>query len=83
MKRRILFAQLLAFLLLAASLTLFAQQTQTAGSEVLTLDSIFTYRTKSLGPVQWQKDGTGYMALEPAADKARVRRDHSLRRRNR
>src|SRR5262245_45799031 len=37
---------------------------------LLTLDSIFTYRAKSLGPVQWQDDGSGYLALEPSKTKA-------------
>lgn len=68
MKRRVFSFPLLAFLLLSISLSTFAQQTQTAG-ELLTLDSIFTYRTRSLGPVQWQKDGSGYVALEPSVTK--------------
>jgi dipeptidyl-peptidase-4 len=56
------------FLLFAASAT--AQQTATQGDpSLLTLDSIFTYRTKSLGPIQWQQDGSGYLALEPSAAK--------------
>jgi len=40
-----------------------------AESPLLTVDSVFTYRSKSLGPVQWQHDGTGYLALEPSANK--------------
>jgi dipeptidyl-peptidase-4 len=36
---------------------------------LLTVDSLFTYRTKSLGPVAWQEDGSGYLALEPSPTK--------------
>src|SRR6185436_10311410 len=43
-----------------------AQQTDPS---LLTLDSVFTYRTKSLGPVRWQQDGSGYLALEPSPTK--------------
>ena len=68
MKRRI-FAVPTIILLLA--LAIFAQQPQPA-AELLTLDSIFTFRTRSLGPVQWQKDGSGYLALEPSAAKPDV-----------
>jgi dipeptidyl-peptidase-4 len=42
---------------------------QQADPSLLTLDSIFTYRTKSLGPVQWQDDGSGYLALEASKTK--------------
>ncbi len=63
MKRRILSVPLIVLLL---ALAIAAQQTQTA-AEVLSLDSIFTFRTRSLGPVQWQNDGSGYLALEPSA----------------
>jgi len=59
-------------LLLISSAALVAQQTQPAGGEVLTVDSIFTYQTKSLGPIQWQRDGSGYMALEPSSKKGFV-----------
>jgi len=44
----------------------FAQQTDPS---LLTVDSIFTYRTRSLGPVRWQEDGNGYIALEPSPTK--------------
>jgi dipeptidyl-peptidase-4 len=40
-----------------------------AQTELLTVDSIFTYRTRSLGPVVWQNDGSGYLALEPSPTK--------------
>ena len=58
-KRR--FAILPVILLLAVSA--FGQ------TELLTVDSIFTYRTRSLGPVRWQDDGSGYLALEPSPTK--------------
>ncbi|HKV36076.1 MAG TPA: DPP IV N-terminal domain-containing protein, partial [Pyrinomonadaceae bacterium] len=35
---------------------------------LLTVDSIFTYRTRSLGPVRWAETG-GYYALEPSPTK--------------
>ena len=54
------------FLLFLAPAQFFAQQTQPADPTRLAVDSIFTYRTRSLGPVQWQRDGTGYLALEPS-----------------
>ena len=65
MKRRLFSAP---FVLLLLALAIFAQQPQPA-AELLSLDSIFTFRTRSLGPVQWQKDGSGYLALEPSASK--------------
>ena len=56
-------------LLLVAPAQFSAQQPQPADPTRLTVDSIFTYRTRSLGPVQWQQDGTGYLALEPSPSK--------------
>jgi dipeptidyl-peptidase-4 len=38
-------------------------------SDLLTLDTLFTYQPKSLGPLQWEADGKGYLMLEPAANK--------------
>ena len=63
-----------AFLIPALLLLLIAsvsgqQPAPQTDESLLTLDSIFTYRTKSLGPVQWQQDGSGYLALEPSASK--------------
>ncbi len=52
----------------ATPLSLPVQQTP-AESPLLTVDSIFTYRSRSLGPIQWQQDGSGYLALEPSANK--------------
>ena len=60
MRRRLLIVPL--FLLLVVPVL--AQQ-----GELLTVDSIFTYRTRSLGPVRWQDDGSGYLALEPSPSK--------------
>src|SRR4029079_6774395 len=62
MKRRI---QIIPIFLLLI-LPVFAQQSDPS---LLTLDSLFTYRTRSLGPVQWQEDGSGYLALEPSKTK--------------
>ncbi|MBC8030297.1 MAG: S9 family peptidase [Pyrinomonadaceae bacterium] len=58
-------------LLLVAAHSLSAQE-PLAANAVLTVDSIFTYQTKSLGPVQWQRDGSGYLALEPSSKKGFV-----------
>src|SRR5688500_19255083 len=58
-KRR--FAIVPVILLLA--LTAFGQ------TDLLTVDSIFTFRSRSLGPAWWQQDGSGYLALEPSPTK--------------
>src|ERR1051325_8006026 len=63
MKRRIQFPIILVLLLLVAPV--FAQQ----DPSLLTVDALFTYRTRPLGPVQWQNDGSGYLALEPSPTK--------------
>src|SRR5678816_2886705 len=62
MRRRLIIIPV--FLLLI--LPVFAQQ---ADPSLLTVDSLFTYRTRFLGPVQWQSDGSGYLALEPSPTK--------------
>jgi dipeptidyl-peptidase-4 len=62
MRRRLIIIPV--FLLLI--LPVFAQQ---ADPSLLTVDSLFTYRTRFLGPVQWQTDGSGYLALEPSPTK--------------
>jgi dipeptidyl-peptidase-4 len=62
---------LLPFLLVALATSLSAQQSPADG-QLLTVDSIFTYQTKSLGPVQWERDGSGYLALEPSSKKGFV-----------
>ncbi|HEY3581456.1 MAG TPA: S9 family peptidase [Pyrinomonadaceae bacterium] len=59
MKRRIAIIPIILLLAVSA----FAQ------TELLTVDSIFTYRTRSLGPVRWQENGSGYLALEPSPAK--------------
>src|SRR6266850_1301147 len=64
MKRKFLFIPVL--FLLFVPINLLAQQ---ADPSLLTVDSIFSYGTKSLGPVRWTADGSGYLALEPATDK--------------
>ncbi|HEY3025891.1 MAG TPA: DPP IV N-terminal domain-containing protein, partial [Pyrinomonadaceae bacterium] len=58
----------LLVLLMAAQLCA-QQQAQPAESGLVTLDSVFTYRAKSLNAVQWQADGKGYLTLEPSASK--------------
>ncbi|HEU4509322.1 MAG TPA: S9 family peptidase [Pyrinomonadaceae bacterium] len=63
MRRRIFIVPV--FLLLI--LPVYAQHTDP--QSLLTVDSIFTYRTRPLGPVQWQADGSGYLALEPSQTK--------------
>jgi dipeptidyl-peptidase 4 len=61
---------LLVFLLLVAPAQFSAQQPQPAADPTrLTVESVFTYRARSLGPVQWQRDGSGYLALEPSPNK--------------
>src|SRR5215212_6282448 len=62
MRRRIYIIPI--FLLLI--LPVYAQQSDPS---LLTLDSMFTYRVRPLGPVQWQTDGSGYLALEPSPAK--------------
>lgn len=66
MKRNTLSALLLLLIVSAIS----AQQATPSPStdpSLLTVDSILTYRTRSLGPIQWQENGSGYLALEPSA----------------
>ena len=53
-------------ILLLLILPVYAQQPDPS---LLTLDSMFTYRIRPLGPVQWQTDGSGYLALEPSPTK--------------
>lgn len=62
MKQKLLLIPVLLLLLSSAV----AQQ---ADPGLLTVDTIFTYRTKFLGPVRWQADGSGYLALEPSPSK--------------
>src|ERR1043165_3542373 len=62
MQRRIRFLIIPIFLLLLVPA--FAQD-----PSLLTPNSIFSYSTQSLGPVQWQADGSGYLALEPSPSK--------------
>lgn len=68
MKRIHLIPALLVMLLAAAPL-LAQQQAQQAQSGLLTLDTVFTYRTKSLDAVHWQANGSGYLMLESSPAK--------------
>src|SRR4051812_28501367 len=61
--RRISFALILV--LCAVALRPQPAPGQTAQS-TLTLDSVFTFRAKSLNALKWQTDGRGYLVLEPA-----------------
>jgi dipeptidyl-peptidase 4 len=62
MRRRLYIIPVLLLLILPV----YAQQSDPS---LLTVDSLFTYRTRPLGPVQWQTDGSGYFALEPAPNR--------------
>lgn len=65
MKRIRLIAAFFVALLVVAPLSA-QQQARQAQPELLTLDTIFTYQPRSLGPFQWQEDGSGYLMLEPS-----------------
>lgn len=66
MTRRLFLPPLLVLLLATLAIAQQASPAPTPDPSLLTLDSIFTYRVKSLGPVQWQQDSSGYLALEPS-----------------
>ncbi len=63
MNRIRLVALLMAAMMAAAPVL--ARQTASE-SGLLTLDTIAAYSPKSLGEIQWQSDGSGYLALEPS-----------------
>jgi len=68
MRHRLLILPLLLIICVSAV----AQQTQQTPSTdgvVLSVESLFTYRGKPLGPVRWQSDSSGYFALEPSTTK--------------
>lgn len=67
MKRKSLLVSVL-FLLLVT----FNSSAQQPDPGLLSLDTIFTFGTRSLGPVRWTSDGSGYLALEPSKDKPRA-----------
>jgi dipeptidyl-peptidase 4 len=64
MKTKILF---LCSLILVLFVSASAQQSDTG---LLTIDSVFSFGTKSLGPVRWTSEGSGYLALEASTEKA-------------
>src|SRR5215470_7940299 len=64
---RIRLTSLVLVVLLAVSVTSARQQAKQAEPAILTLDTVFTYNPKTLGPVQWQQDGRAYLTLEPSA----------------
>jgi dipeptidyl-peptidase 4 len=56
-----------ALVLLLFSAQLFAhQQANESQAGILTLDTVFTYHAKSLGQLEWEADGQGYLMLEPS-----------------
>jgi hypothetical protein len=58
------------FIALLLATPLFAQQQTTQPkSDQLTLDTVFTYRPKSLSGIQWLADGKSYSMLEPSPGK--------------
>ncbi len=65
MKRSLLLSRAL-FLLVLISPVLAQQAATQTDPSLLTVDTIFTYQTKSIGPVRWQRDGAGYVALDPS-----------------
>src|SRR6476620_2272615 len=58
---------LLIPVLLLLLVPVFAQQSDPS---LLTVDTMLTFRPRSLGPVRWQDDGSGYLALEASATKS-------------
>ncbi len=67
MRRNVLVIPVLLLVIITTPLR--AQTSPPGDSSLLSLDSIFTYRPKTLGPVRWQPDGSGYLALEPSPTK--------------
>ena len=63
MRRIRVFLPLVFLPLIANSLV---AQTNQSDPNLLTLDTLLTYRAKALGPIQWQADGKGYLKLEPS-----------------
>jgi dipeptidyl-peptidase-4 len=65
MKRINLITPILLSLLISAQL--FAQQpAKQSESGLLSLDTVFTYHPKSIGQLEWEADGKGYLMLEAA-----------------
>lgn len=64
MTRKSLFLSVIILLLVP-----FSSPGQQSDSSLLTVDTIFTFGSKSLGPVRWTSDGSGYLALEPSTDR--------------
>jgi dipeptidyl-peptidase-4 len=56
---------ILCMILLSAA-TAFGQQTS---SDLLTVDTTFTYQAERVGDLRWQANGSGYLMLEPSAGK--------------
>lgn len=52
--------------LLASALVFAQQQARQGEAGLITFDNLLTYLPKSVGPVQWEEDGRGYLTLEPS-----------------
>src|SRR5207253_1954530 len=60
-------------LMLLTTAVVYAQQpAQQSEPALLSLNTIFSFSPKSLDAVEWQPDGSGYLALEPSAGKENV-----------
>src|SRR5205809_1905471 len=56
-----------ALIILLSAVAVYPQQpANQTDPATLTLDSIFTFRAKSLNALKWQADGKGYLVLEPS-----------------
>jgi dipeptidyl-peptidase-4 len=64
MKRMRPLSALLIALLIASQIS--AQPRPVQQSDVITLDTLFTFHEKFLGPFEWERDGRGYLKLEPS-----------------
>src|SRR5499426_1646415 len=58
---------IILFALLIAAPLLAQQPARQPDPNLLSLDTIFTYRPQLLGWHQWQSDGSGYLMLEQSA----------------
>ena len=59
-------------LLLSATIVYAQQPAKQSEPELLNLNTIFSFSPKSLDAVEWQPDGSGYLALEPSPGKENV-----------
>ncbi|HEU4389883.1 MAG TPA: DPP IV N-terminal domain-containing protein [Blastocatellia bacterium] len=59
-------------LLILAATPLFGQQAAKPESRLVTLETLFDFKAKTLGPVRWQADGKGYLVLEPSQNQKEI-----------